>query len=136
MELQSYSPRKVDALLTNYEGFIRDLPEVTAEWPLMEKEEQSHHQVVFMEVWGKRRVLGQLYQTGQLAHTQEVRLASLDQLLLEQAPLLERCFAFTLIRLLTIFRWGTPLTDSPQLVRIETAATSLNQLAQALPVPA
>ncbi|MCE7985560.1 MAG: hypothetical protein DYG89_30665 [Caldilinea sp. CFX5] len=89
-----------------------------------------------MEVWGKRRVLGQLYLTKQLARTQEAHLASLDQLLLEQAPLLERCFAFTLMRLLIIFRWGTPLAESPQLVRIETAATSLNQLAQALPVPA
>ncbi len=136
MELQNYSPNKIDALLTNYEGFASDLPEVAADWSLLKKEEQSHHQVVFMEVWGKRRVLGQLYLTGQLARTQEARLAYLDQLLLEQAPLLERCFAFTLMRLLTIFRWGTPLAQSPQLVRIETAATSLNQLAQALPVPA
>lgn len=136
MEMQNDALHKIDALLTNYEGFIRDLPEVAADWSLMAKEEQSHHQVVLMEVWGKRRGLGQLYLMRQLTRPQEARLAYLDQLLLEQAPLMERCFAFDLLRLLTIFRWGTPLAHSPQLVRIETAATSLNQLAQALPVPA
>lgn len=132
MESQNNSTNKIDALLINYEAFVRDLPELAADWQLMDKEERSHHQVVLMEVWGKRRLLGQLYQTHQLLRTQEARLAYLDQLLLEHASPMEKCFNFDLARLLSIFHWGTPLAQSPQLVRIETAATSLNQLAQVL----
>jgi hypothetical protein len=136
MESQNHSENKSDGLLINYEVFVRDLPELAADWQFMDPEERSHHQVVLMEIWSKRRLLGQLYQTQQLVRIQEARLAYLDQLLLEHASLMEKCFSFDLARLLTIFRWGTPLAQSTQLVRLETAATSLNQIAQALAVPA
>ncbi|MFN8486705.1 MAG: hypothetical protein U0350_03880 [Caldilineaceae bacterium] len=132
MTLQVYPPDRTEGLFLHYETFVRDLAEVAVDWPTLDREERSDHQVVLMEVWGKRRTLGQLYQTHQLTRAQEARLAQLDYLLLEQAALMERCFGFGLDRLLTIFRWGSPLAQSTQTVRIETAMTSLNQIAQAL----
>ena len=132
MELQQYPPSETDGLFLHYETFVRDLAEVAADWPTFEPEERSDHRVVFMEVWGKRRVLGQLYQTQKLTRSQEAQLARLDYLLLEQSSLMERCFGFGLERLLTIFHWGSPLAQLAQPVRIETDTTSLNHLAQAL----
>jgi len=132
MELQGYPPDKTEGLFLHYETFVRDLAEVAADWLTLDREERSDHQVVFMEVWGKRRMLGQLYQMHELTRSQEARLAHLDYLLLEQSSLMDRCFGFGLERLLTIFRWGSPLAHSTQTVRIETAMTSLNQIAQAL----
>ena len=132
MEFQQNITDKIDALLLNYETFVRDLPEVAADWPTFEQEERSYHQVVLMEVWGKRQALGQLFLEQLLSRSQEARLSHLDYLLLEQASLMEQCFSFDLGRLLAIFRWGSPLAQSTQTVRIETAMTSLNHLAQAL----
>lgn len=132
MELQQYPPREMDGLFLHYETFVRDLTELAADWPILEPEERSHHRVVFMEVWGKRRMLGQFYQMQQLTRAQEARLARLDYLLLEQSSLMDHCFGFGLERLLTIFQWGSPLSQSTQTVRIEAAMTSLNHLAQAL----
>jgi hypothetical protein len=45
---------------------------------------------------------------------------------------MEQCFGFELAQVLVIFRWGSPLAQISQPVRIETDTTSLNHLAQAL----
>lgn len=132
MALQEYPPDRIEGLFLHYETFVRDLGEMAADWPTLAPEERSDEQVVLMEVWGKRRTLGQLYLARQLSESQEARLAHLDYLLLEQSSIMDRCFGFGLERLLTIFRWGSPLAQSAQPICIQTDSISLQHLARAL----
>lgn len=132
MDLQEYGSGHIESFLLNYEILVRDLPEVAADWPTLDDEEQSHHRAVLMQVWGNRKVLGQLFQAHRLNRSQEARLAKLDRLLLEQASLMEQCYGLDLSQLLAIFRWGTPLSTSSQTLRIEVESSSLDRMATTL----
>jgi hypothetical protein len=125
----------IDSFLLNYEVFAKDLTELANEWSQLDAEERSDQQGVFIQIWGNRHVLGQLFQEEHLTHQQEERLALADQIVLEQASFMERCFGVDFAHVLNLFRWGTPLSQTSQPVRIETDTTSLNLLAQTIAEP-
>jgi hypothetical protein len=132
MNLNTYTSGHIDSFLLNYEIFAKDLAELANEWPQFDAEERSDQQGTFIQVWGNRHVLGKLFQAKRLTHQQEERLALADQTLLEQATFMERCFGVDLAHMLNLFRWGTPLAQTSQPVRIETDTASLNLLAQTI----
>lgn len=132
MELQGYGPGHMDAFLLNYEILVRDLPDVAAEWPTLDEEERGHHRAALLQTWGNRQVLGRLWTAGRLTEGQEARLAELDRRLLEQAARMEQCYGLELRDLLAIFRWGTPLTNTTQPVRLEVDPASLDRMATVL----
>jgi hypothetical protein len=45
---------------------------------------------------------------------------------------MEHCYGLDLSQLLAIFRWGTPLANSSQPVRVEVEAASLDRMATTL----
>ncbi len=132
MNLQDYTPSHIESFLLNYDLLVHDLPEVVADWPNLDEEERSQHRADLLQVWGNRKVLGAIFEVQQLTRAQETRLAELDRLLLEQAARMEQCFGFDLSQLLAIFRWGTPLTNSSETVRLEVEPASLDSMASAL----
>jgi len=132
MNLDSYTPGHIDSFLLNYKIFVEDLAELASDWPTLDAEQRNDQQAVFVQVWGNRHVLGELYQVHRLTSAQNEQLAQLDQRLLEQAALMEQCFGFELAQVLAIFYWGSPLAQSAQPVHIQTNAVSLQHLAQAL----
>jgi hypothetical protein len=135
MDLYTYTSNHIDSFLLNYEVFAKDLAELASDWRLLDAEERSDQQAVFIQAWGNRHVVGQLFQAKRLTRQQEERLAQADQLLLEQASFMERGFGVDFAHVLNLFRWGTPLAQTSQLVRIETDTTSLNLLAQTTAEP-
>ena len=136
MDLQGYESSHIEAFLLNYEILVRDLAELAAEWPTLDEEERGHHRGTLLQTWGNRQVLGQLFRAGRLAEAQQARLAELDRLLLEEASRMEQCYGLALPELLAIFRWGTPLSQAPQPVRLEVEPAALDRLATALtPAP-
>ena len=132
MDLQVYGPNHMESFLLNYEAMVRDLAEVAADWPNLDAEEQGHQRAALMQTWGNRKVLGLLYKANRLSRAQEAHLARLDRLMLEQASFMEQCYSLDLSHLLAIFRWGTPLSKSGQIVRIEVEPASLDRMATAL----
>lgn len=132
MNLAVYTPGHIGSFLLNYEIFVKDLAELARDWPTLDAEQRSDQQAIFIQVWGNRHILGQLYQAHHLTNGQEEQLAQLDQRLLEQAALMEQCFGFELAQVLVIFNWGSPLAQSAQPVRIQTDSISLQHLAHAL----
>jgi len=132
MDLQGYGSSHIEAFLLHYEILVRDLADVAAEWPTLAEEERGHHRATLLQTWGNRQVLGHLFRGGRLTEAQQARLAELDRLLLEQAARMEQCYGLELPELLAIFRWGTPLSQAPQLVRIEVEPAALDRLATAL----
>jgi hypothetical protein len=109
---------------------------VAAEWPTLDEEERGYHRATLLQTWGNRQVLGHLFRAGRLTQAQQTFLAELDRLLLEQAPRMEQCYGLALPELLAIFRWGTPLSQAPQPVRLEVKPAVLDRLAMALtPAP-
>jgi hypothetical protein len=135
MDLNIYTSGQIDSFLLNYEVFAKDLAELAEEWPQLDAEERSDQQGIFIQIWGNRHVLGRLFQANRLTRQQQERLAQADQILLEQASLMERCFGVDFAHILNLFRWGTPLAQVSQPVRIETDTTSLNLLAQTIAAP-
>jgi hypothetical protein len=136
MELQEYGSGHIESFLLNYELLVRDLAEVATDWPTLDDDERGHYRAEFLQVWGNRKVLGALFKALRLGPNQEARLAELDRMLLGQAALMEQCFALDLGQLLAIFRWGTPLAQSTQTVRIEVEPAALDRMATALtPTP-
>lgn len=132
MELQQYGPGHIEAFLINYDIFVRDLPEMAADWPHMDAEERGHHGSLLLQTWGNRKVLGTLFKAGCLQEMQETRLEELDRALLAQADHMAFCFGLDLSQLLAIFRWGTPLAASQQTVRLAVDPAVLERLAVTL----
>jgi len=132
MNLDVYRSGHIESFLLNYKLLVRDLAEVAADWPNLDDEERGHHRAELLQAWGNRKVLGILFKAQRLTQAQEARLAELDQLLLEQASSMEQCFGLDFSQLLDIFRWGTPLSNSTQTVRIEVDLASLDRLAATL----
>jgi hypothetical protein len=132
MDAEAYKTGHIESFLQNYELLVRDLAEMAADWSNLDDEERGHYRSELLQTWGNRKVLGILFKAKKLNSAQELRLADLDRLLLEQASLMEQCFGFDLNQLLAIFRWGTPLSDSTQTVRIEVEPASLDRIASIL----
>jgi len=132
MNHETYRPEQIESFLLNYELLVRDLTEVAEMWADLDEEERSHYRADLMQTWGNRRLLGSLFKAGRLTPPQVERLAELDRLLLERAPLMARCYGLDLAHLLVIFRWGTPLVSSTRPIRLEVPPTSLDRLATAL----
>ena len=126
-----YTEQQVDTFLSSYEGLVQELPELDTAWDDMDAMEQDHHRVMFGQAWGTRRLLGMIFRAGQLAHAQEIRLAQLDQQLLEQSRAAQHCYHLDGFRLLEIFVWGTPLSLSRRAIHIEIEPRTLNELAMA-----
>jgi hypothetical protein len=126
MKLDVYTQSHIEAFLLNYELFVKDLDEVAADWSELDEEKRGHHRAELLQVWGNRKVLGQLFQAGNLCPDQEERLAQLDSRLLEQTSLMESCFGFGLVQLSAVFRWGTPLTKSTQTVGLPAVSAPPN----------
>jgi hypothetical protein len=135
MNLNTYTLGHIDSFLLNYEIFARDLAQLANDWPELDAEERSDQQGTFIQVWGNRHVLGKLFQANRLTGQQQERLAKADQILLEQASSMERCFGVDFAHILNLFRWGTPLAQVSQPVRIETDTASLNLLALTIATP-
>jgi hypothetical protein len=132
MDAQVYKTGHIESFLVNYELLVRDLAEVAADWSNFDDEERGHYRSELLQTWGNRKILGMLFKAKKLSSAQEIRLAELDRLLLEQASRMEQCFGFDLNQLLAIFRWGTPLSESTQTVRIEIEPASLDRMASVL----
>ena len=132
MDAEAYKIGHIESFLLDYELLVRDLAEMAADWSNLDDEERGHYRSELLQTWGNRKVLGILFKAKKLNSAQELRLADLDRLLLEQASLMEQCFGFDLNQLLAIFRWGTPLSDSTQTVRIEVEPASLDRIASIL----
>ena len=132
MDLQVYGAGSIESFLLNYELFVRDLADVAAEWPHLDDDERGHYRAELLQTWGNRKVLGMLFKAGKLHPAHETLLGELDRLLLAQAALMEHCFGLDLRQILAIFRWGTPLSTSTQLVRIEVEPAVLDRMAAAL----
>jgi hypothetical protein len=132
VDLQVYGSSHIEAFLLNYEILGRDLADVAADWPTLDEEERGYHRAMLLQTWGNRQVLGHLFRAGRLTEAQQARLAGLDRLVLEQASRMEQCYGLELPELLAIFRWGTPLSQTPQPVRLEIEPAALDRLATAL----
>lgn len=97
--------------------------------PPTDEGEQMDAHMAFMQYWGQRHLLGDLYRAGQLTPAQATHLADLDRQLLEHAAAVERVYGPTLRQLVhDLFAWGTPLADQPGIVRIETTLATLAEL--------
>ena len=131
MNVNRYTAEQVDTFLLSYEGLVLELSELDAAWNEMDAMEQDHHRVMFGQAWGTRRLLGMIFRAGQLTHAQEIRLAQLDQHLLEQSRAAQHCYHLDSFRLLEIFVWGTPLSLSRRAIHIEIEPRTLNELAMA-----
>ena len=129
MNVNRYTAEQVDTFLLSYEGLVLELSELDAAWNEMDAMEQDHHRVMFGQAWGTRRLLGMIFRAGQLTHAQEIRLAQLDQQLLEQSRAAQHCYHLDSFRLLEIFVWGTPLSLSRRAIHIEIEPRTLNELA-------
>jgi len=132
MDLNVYGSDHIESFLLNYELLVRDLAELGADWPELDEEERAQHRADLMQTWGNRKVLGLLFKAHRLTPEQVSRLAELDRLLLEQAPLMAQCYGLDLPQLLAIFRWGSPLSHSTRPVQLELAPASLRRLAAVL----
>ena len=129
MNLQTYTNSHMDALLRSYHIFVEDLTEIALAWDTLDAEIHSDYNADFLQIWSNRKVLGALFKAGKLTPSQELHLADLDRQLFAQAALMERCFDMDLSQLLAIFRWGTPLIKSLQLLHIEIEPASLARMA-------
>jgi len=129
MELQTYTGKYIDSFLLNYTIFVHDLPELAEDWSTFDPEEQSDYRSELMQVWGNRKVLGALFRAKRLPDQQVDEMATLDRMLLQQAPMMKQCFDMELGQLLAIFRWGSPLVESRQPVAVEVEPAFLNQMA-------
>lgn len=116
-----------DRLITNAEFYA------TLDPPMDEGEQMDAH-MAFMQYWGQRHLLGDLYRAGQLTLEQINHLAELDQELLKHAAAVEVAYGPTLGEVLRdLFTWGTPLAEQRGTLRIETTITALAELAQVEP---
>jgi len=112
----------IDHALDTYQTLVESIPELAADWPTMDKEEQASLEWLFRPTWERRALLGQALLEGRLSPAQVQRLARLDQQLLEQADRAWLCFHF---RPVDLFRWGTPLEQSDEPIRLELRPSTL-----------
>lgn len=120
----------IDTYLDGYEGLIDDADFYATLDPAMDEGEQMDAHMAFMQYWGVRHTLGELYLTGQLLPEQVSRLADLDRKLLQEAPVVQAVYGPSLRSLLhNLFNWGTPLAEQAESVQVETSLATLAELA-------
>jgi len=112
----------IDHALDTYQTLVESIQELAADWPTMDKEEQTSLEWLFRPTWERRALLGRALLGGYLSPAQVQRLARLDRQLLEQADLAWLCFHF---RPVDLFRWGTPLEQSEEPIRLELRPSTL-----------
>lgn len=127
--LEEYSSEYVDTFLRNYAGLIQNAEFYASLDPPMDEGERMDAQMAFMQYWGQRHLLGDLYRAARLTPEQTERLAELDRQVLAHAAAMEIAYGPTLLSLVQdLFAWGTPLAEQSGPVRIETTITTLVEL--------
>ncbi len=129
MDLSQYNQETIITFLQSYEGLTQDVVWLSDEWATMTATERHLQQAALMPCWEKRTMLGQLYQAKRLSPAQIEQLQNLDQQLLEHAIAVELVCQLPLAELVRyLLKIGTPLTQQPAPVRIETTMTALAEL--------
>lgn len=127
--LPTKTTSQVKLYLDAYHRLIANTEFYIALDPPMDESEQLDTQMAFMQYWGQRHLLGDLYRAGELDADQVTYLANLDRQLLENAAAIERVYGPTLRQLIyDLLTWGTPLTSQSGAVRVETTMTALAEL--------
>ena len=121
-----------ESYFLNYNLLIKDLPELAAMWADMDDFEHHHYQMMFMQTWGMRYELGDLYRTGRLTAEQEAELAALDDELIQHLDEAYLCYGLDFQSVAQLFTWGTPLAQSDDIIRIPIRPRTLNEIAPAL----
>jgi hypothetical protein len=122
--------QQIELYLDAYDRLIANAEFYATLDPPMDAGEQMDAHMAFMQYWGQRHLLGDLYRVGRLTPEQAGRLAELDRQLLERAAAVETVYGPTLHDLLRdLFTWGTPLAGQSGTLRIETTVTALTELA-------
>jgi hypothetical protein len=134
VDTHHYDSAYIEGFLSSYQEFVRDAPEMAADWPDMEQEERVIQRSALTPSWEKRTLLGALYLEERLSESQVTRLRQLDEQLLEHAAAVELAYGPSLGELLRyLFRVGTPLSDHAGVVRVETTASALADLVKVAP---
>jgi len=131
-DLSVFSDDHIESYLLNYKLLIKDLPELADFWADMDDFEHHHYQMMFMQTWGMRYQLGDLYRAGRLTAEQEAELAALDDELLQHLDEADLCYGLNLQSVAQLFTWGTPLAHSDKAIRISIRPRILNEIAPAL----
>ena len=120
---------KIASYLDGYDRLVANAAFYATLDPPMEEGEQIDAQMAYMQYAGQRTELGEMYQEGQLTRAECSRLAELDLALLQNAPAIEVAYGLNLGKLV---RWlssiGTPLSEEPEKVRVETSVAELAAL--------
>jgi len=127
-----FSDDHIESYLLNYKLLIKDLPELADMWADMDDFEHHHYQMMFMQTWGMRYQLGDLYRAGQLTVEQEIELAALDDELIQHLDEANLCYGLDFQSIAQLFTWGTPLAQSDKVIRIPIRPRILNEIAPAL----
>jgi len=120
---------KIVLYLDGYDRLIANAGFYATLDPPIEEGEQIDAQMAYIHYAGQRTQLGEMYQEGQLTLAECKRLAELDRALLQSASAVEIAYGLNLGKLV---RWlssvGTPLSEEPEKVRIETSVADLAAL--------
>ena len=120
---------KIVMYLDGYERLVANAGFYATLDPPLDEGEQIDAHMAYQQYAGQRTQLGEMYQTGQLTQTECGRLAELDRALLQNASAVEIAYGLNLGKLV---RWlssiGTPLSEAPENVRIETSVAALAAL--------
>ena len=129
VDTRRYDSAFIDGFLNSYQEFVRDAPEMAADWPGMDEQERMIQRSALMPAWEKRTLLGALYLEERLTPSQITQLRQFDEQLLEHAAAVELAYGLSLGELLRyLFRVGTPLSDHDGVVRLETTVSALAHL--------
>lgn len=121
--------QQIELYLNAYERLIANAEFYATLDPPMNEGEQMDAQMAFMQYWGQRHFLGDLYRSGRLTREQAERLVELDRQLLAHAAAVEAVYGPTLRQLVhDLFTWGTPLAEQSGRVQIETTVAALAEL--------
>ena len=131
-DLSVFPDDHIESYLLNYRLLIEDLPELADMWADLDDFEHHHYQMMFMQTWGMRYQLGDLYRAGQLTAEQEAELAALDDELIQHLDEANVCYGLDLQSVAQLFTWGTPLAQSDKIIRIPIRSRLLNEIAPLL----
>lgn len=115
--------------MDGYERLIANASYYATLDPPADPGEQMDVLMAYQQYAGQRAQLGEMYRTGQLTPSEIERLTELDRELLQNTPSMEKVYGLTLGKLM---RWltaiGTPLSETPEDVRIEASIATLAAL--------
>ncbi|MBC8448848.1 MAG: hypothetical protein H8D78_13955 [Chloroflexi bacterium] len=128
----AFAREHIESYLLNYRLLIEDLPGLADMWADMDDFEHHHYQMMFMQTWGMRYQLGDLYRAGRLTTEQEAELAALDDELIQHLDEANLCYGLDLQSVAQLFTWGTPLAQSDRIIRIPIRPHTLSEIAPVL----